>query len=109
MTVSGDTRNTAALSSTLSPPKNFISITRLFRWSSFANASSASSSATRSGPGSCGRMTASSKVIFVAAPPRFSLALRSGVVHEDAPHQPSRHREKVRAVLPVHLLDLDQP
>ena len=31
------------------------------------------------------------------------------MVHEDTPHQPRRHREKVRAVLPVHLLDIDEP
>jgi hypothetical protein len=36
--VAGDTFKTAAVSSTLNPPKNRISITRLFRSSNFANA-----------------------------------------------------------------------
>ena len=48
ITVSGETFNTAAVSSTLSPPKNRISMTRLFRSSNVASAFSASSSATKS-------------------------------------------------------------
>jgi hypothetical protein len=30
-------------------------------------------------------------------------------VHEDAPHQSGGHREKVRPILPVHALRIDQP
>ena len=48
ITVSTDTFKTAAVSSTLSPPKNRSSITRALRSSTAANASSASSRATRS-------------------------------------------------------------
>jgi hypothetical protein len=32
-----------------------------------------------------------------------------GRVDQDAPHQSRRHREKMGAVPPVHLLDVDQP
>jgi hypothetical protein len=45
-----DTFRTAAVSSTLNPPKNRISMTRLLRSFNFASGSSTSSSATRSGP-----------------------------------------------------------
>jgi hypothetical protein len=51
ITVSGATLRTTAVSSTVSPSKKRISITWLRRWSSFASATSASSSATRSGSG----------------------------------------------------------
>jgi hypothetical protein len=37
------------------------------------------------------------------------IALRAGDIDQDAPHQPRRHRQKVGAVLPVHLSDVDQP
>ena len=43
------------------------------------------------------------------APPRVSELLRARKIDEDAPHQASRHRQKVRAVLPVHPLGVDQP
>jgi monoamine oxidase len=47
ITVSGETLTTDAVSSTVRPPKNRSSITRLLRWSNLASASRASSSATR--------------------------------------------------------------
>ena len=51
LTVSGDTWSTSAVSSTLKPPKNRNSMIRLLRTSTFANASSARSSATTSNAG----------------------------------------------------------
>ena len=41
-------------------------------------------------------------------PAAFLIPLRSRVVDEDAPHETGRHREEVRAILPVDLLDVDQ-
>jgi len=40
--------------------------------------------------------------------PSCLIALRSRDIDEDAPHQPRRHREEVRAVLPAHVLDVEQ-
>ena len=37
------------------------------------------------------------------------VTLRPRDVHEDAPHQPRGHREEVGPVLPVDVLDVDQP
>jgi hypothetical protein len=34
---------------------------------------------------------------------------RSREVHENAPHQSGGHRKKMGAVLPLHLLEIDQP
>ena len=42
-------------------------------------------------------------------PASFLIALRSCDIDEDAPHQPRRHREEVRAVLPAYVLDVQQP
>ena len=36
------------------------------------------------------------------------IPLRASRVHEDPPHEPRGHRQKVRPVLPVHMLDIDQ-
>ena len=109
MTVSGDTCSAAAVSCTLKPPKNRISITRLFRSSTFASASSASSSATRSRSGSGEEREVRSEADVHGAAPALHVLLRAREIDEDASHQASRHRQKVRAVLPVHALGLDQP
>ena len=94
MTVSGDTFKTDAVSSTLSPPKNRSSTTRLFRSSKFASASSASSSATKS----CAGLVGDRQRLVEGHPRRIAAALlsapRTRVVDEDAPHHASGHREE---------------
>ena len=94
----------SAVSSTLKPPKNRISITRLLRSSTFASASSASSSATRSRPGSCREHEVGSQADLHRAAAALLVLLRAREIDEDAAHQASRHRQKVRAALPVHPL-----
>ena len=107
--MSRDTASTEAVSSMLNPPKKRSSTTRLFRWSNFARASSASSSATTSSPGSPvtderlveAHLDGSAAAFLRAACPR--------VVHENAPHHPRRHRKKMPAVLPRDSVCIDQP
>src|SRR5437763_13364399 len=70
ITVSGDTFNASAVSSTVSPPKYLISTTWLFRTSTSASAFSASSNASRSCPGSDESIPSSSDT-FCAPAPRF--------------------------------------
>ena len=70
MTVSGEIRSTAAVSSTLRPPKKRNSTTRLLRSSNLASADNASSSATRSSALS-GMDNASVNDTRIAPPPRF--------------------------------------
>lgn len=36
------------------------------------------------------------------------IATGAGVIHEDSPHQPRGDSQKVRAVLPVHMFDVNQ-
>jgi hypothetical protein len=84
------------------------SITWLRRSSRLASATTASSSATRSGG-----VTAAHWKFFVepypdAAAATFLIPPGLRRIHEDSPHQASGHRQKVRAVLPIHLLDVDQ-
>ena len=86
-----------------------VSMTRLFRSSNFASASSASSSATKSS-----RRLAGDDERFVEGHRRGIAAtlLRApgaGVVHEDATHHAGRHREEVRAVVPGDVFRVDQP
>ena len=80
--------STAAVSSTLSPPKNRISMTRLFRSSNFASASSASSSATSSCPGSCADGQRLVERHSGGQPAALRGTARARVVHEDPPHDP---------------------
>ena len=108
MTVSTDTLRTVAVSSTLSPPKNRSSITRLFRSSTFASSASASSRATRSCPGArAGDEPVEGDPDGASA--SLLIALRPRVVDQDPAHQSRRHREKVRTVLPLDALDVDEP
>ena len=108
MTVSTDTPSATAVSSTLSPPKKRISTTLLLRSSTGASASSASSSARRSRQA---RPTHQRFVQghFLRAAATFLVVPRARVIHQDPPHQSRRHREKVRAVLPLDSVDIDQP
>src|SRR5262245_50126005 len=71
MTVKGDTLRTAAVSSTLSPPKNRNSTTFPLRGSCLLRRSRASSNANKSGARSGDATTASSRDIGRAPPPRF--------------------------------------
>ena len=108
MTVSGEIRSTAAVSSTLRPPKKRNSTTRLLRSSNFASADNASSSATQI---VCflrhGQRVGERDPDGTAA----SLLILPGSreVHEDAAHQSGGHREKVRPILPVHVLRIHKP
>src|SRR5436309_7971760 len=70
-TVSADTASASAVSSTLKPPKNRISTTRLLRASIAARASRARSSATTSTSGAGDTIIPSSNGTFAAPPPRF--------------------------------------
>src|SRR5215203_973110 len=70
-TVSVETPSTDAVSSTLSPPKNLSSITRLLRSENAARPLSASSRAMKSCVGSLLTTSASSKVTLTPSPPRL--------------------------------------
>ena len=48
------------------------------------------------------------RYLLGAATP-FLISTGPGRIHQDAPHHSGRHREEVRAVLPPHLINLDQP
>ena len=109
ITVSTDTFKTEAVSSTLSPPKNRSSITRALRSSTVGQRLE--------------RIVEGDEILtwLVRHDQRvikrhsdgpaaaLLVALRPGDVHEDAPHQPRGHREEVGPVLPVDVLDVDQP
>src|SRR5262245_23427863 len=106
--VSGETFNTSAVSTTLSPPKKRNSTTRLFRSSILASASSASSRATRPGALSTGknrRFFHRHALRHAAAFHRITLA---GVIHKDAPRQSSRNRKEARAALPLNVTRVNQ-
>ncbi len=70
-TVCGETPSTAAVSSTLNPPKKRISTTCALRASSFPRSFNASSSSTNSCPRLCASTMASSSETRCTAPPRF--------------------------------------
>jgi hypothetical protein len=107
MTVSGDIDSTSAVSAMLSPPKKRSSTTRLRRSSTFASARSASSSAIRCGSSSDVRSASLSDTWTAAASLLRPFGARD--VHEDPAHERRGHREKVRPVLPVHVLRVNQP
>ena len=108
-TVSGDTFSASAVSSTLSPPKNRSSTT-------WARRSERRGEVRQ-------RLVQRDQVLAAllrhdqrlverharGAATALLIALRARGVHEDAPHQPRRHREEVRAVLPAHVPEVHQP
>ena len=83
-------------------------MTRLFRSSNFASASSASSSATKSGR----RLVGDDERLVEGHLRRVAATLlivpRARVVHEDAAHHASGHGEEMRAVVPLDRLPVDQ-
>ena len=109
MTVSAETFSTDAVSSTLNPPKNRSSMTRLLRSSNFASASSASSSATKS----CSRLAGDDERLVEGDLHRTAAAFlrvaRARVIDQDAAHHARRDREEVRAILPRDGRSVDQP
>ena len=109
ITVSGEIFNTSAVSSTLNPPKNRSSTTWLFRSYCAASARSASSMAIRSSGVSLA--TARFSIERHATERTTALLVLSGPgeIHEHAPHEASGHREKVRAILPLHPTNIHQP
>ena len=101
ITVAGDTWRTAAVSSTLSPPKKRISITRLLR----------SSTCGKRLEGLVQRDEVLTRVgddeRLVERHPRGEAAAllgaaRARVIHENAPHHPRRHGQEMGAVMPRH-------
>ena len=106
--MSADTFRIDAVSSTLRPPKNRNSTTRLFRSSNLASASSASSSATKFSTRLVGydQRFIEGHAGGVAA--ALLRVLRARVVDEDATHHTSGHGEEMRAVLPRDRLPVDQ-
>ena len=111
-----ETRNTAAVSSTLSPPKNRSSITLARRGWIRARISSASSSAQNEDEATSGslleiwsRSTVGQVLDLGAPPPLLSAARARAAVDEDTPHDPGGQREEVRAIVPVDVLHVHQP
>ena len=108
MTVSGDTPSASAVSCTLRPPKNRISMTLLFRSSCFASSTSASIECDEVAAWFVrDRHVVDERDLHPAAAP-LQVLLRTREVAEDAPHQPCGHGEEVRAILPVHAARFDQ-
>ena len=108
ITVSGETCSASAVSSTLNPPKNRISITRLFRSSSFGQCLERVVQGDQIAP----RFVRERQVVNQCDPDRAAAALliRPGAreIDQDASHQPRGHGEEMRAVLPVDAAAFDE-
>ena len=105
--VSGEIFKTVAVSSTLSPPKNRNSTTRLRRGSSVANALSVVERHEILSTIVCSESLVVQRDLLTASS-AFLITAGRCIVHQDAPHQASRYREKVRAIAPAHPTDIDQ-
>jgi hypothetical protein len=91
------------------PAKKRISTTRHFRASTVSSASSASFKARKSVDGAAPAISTSS-IATCSTPAGLPLltAFRACGVDQNPPHEARSHREEMRPVMPLHLLDVDQ-
>src|SRR5262249_10265559 len=106
-TVRGESCSTAEVSSTLNPPKNRNSTTRLLRASRAAMERFVQRDEIRRALAREQRPAVQGNVQSVSASLRVFVGTR--IIHQDSPHQIGRHRKEMRPILPVHPASIDQP
>ncbi len=108
-TVFSETCRTSEICFASIPPKNFSSTTLLLRGYIFVKSSSASSSASNSTAESVGQFSRfGQRKFLLPVSTALGRVMRPRVLDEDLAHESRGDAVKMRAILPGHLLVIDQ-